>query len=351
MKKKQKKLRLLTSGLIIVILLLISSVAYISYALKPIQKTSAEFVLVIEKGDTARSITAFLDDNNVIKDQTIAYLYVKQVGLTNIKVGTYRIDKSWDVKRIFTLLNDPKGAENTDVKVTLQEGLWAKEMAKKIADVTNVTAEELLSLWNDKAYIASIMDKYPFLTDEVFDERLKVKLEGYLFPETYYFFKNATAVGITEKILDQTLKIYRKYENEFAKSKYSIHELFTLASITQFEAGNDADNKIISGIWFNRLDAKMFLQSSVTVCYALYDYDHWRACEVNPQLDSPYNTYRYGGIPIGPIANPGESALASVLYPTKSDYLFFIADVYGDGTIYYAKTYAEHQANINKYLK
>ncbi|MPM70626.1 Endolytic murein transglycosylase [bioreactor metagenome] len=121
--------------------------------------------------------------------------------------------------------------------------------------------------------------------------------------------------------------------------------------MTQFEAGNDTDNKIVSGIWFNRLESGMPLQSSVTVCYALYDYEHWHSCEVNTDLDSPYNTYKYSGIPIGPIDNPGESAIASVLYPTKTDYYFFIADVYGDGTIYYAKTYAEHQANINKYLK
>ena len=97
----------------------------------------------------------------------------------------------------------------------------------------------------------------------------------------------------------------------------------------------------------------MKLQSSVTVCYAIDKEkdDDWMACEVNPDFDSPYNTYRVEGLPPGPILNPGRDAIQAVLQPQASDYLYFMADVKGDGTVYYAKTYAEHQANVRKYLK
>lgn len=347
-KKTKSKLLLITVGFIV---MLGGAFFWYQNSLGPIQSTSQEFVLVVEKGDTAKSIAEYLAENGVIKNADSAYFYVKEADLNNIKIGTYHLDKSWSVKEIFTLLNDLNGADRTDIKVTIPEGLWAKQIADKIAEVTSVTADELLTLWNNEDYLRSIMDDYPFLTEDIFNNGLKVKLEGYLFPETYYFYANTTASSITEKMLDQTELIYEKYKEAFDDSDYTIHELFTLASITQFEAGDIDDDKIVSGIWFNRLNAGMALQSSVTVCYALYDYDHWSACEVNADLDSPYNTYKYAGIPIGPIDNPGENAIISVLYPTKTDYYYFIADVYGDGTIYYAKTYSEHLANINKYLK
>ena len=97
----------------------------------------------------------------------------------------------------------------------------------------------------------------------------------------------------------------------------------------------------------------MPLQSSVTVCYALdiTQDDNWQACEMNPTFDSPYNTYMYGGLPPGPIENPGSEAINAVLNPAKHDYYFFMADVYGDGTVYYAKTLEEHEANVDKYLR
>ena len=111
--------------------------------------------------------------------------------------------------------------------------------------------------------------------------------------------------------------------------------------------------ELVAGVFYNRLAAGMKLQSSVTVCYAIDKEkdDDWMACEVNPDFDSPYNTYRVEGLPPGPILNPGRDAIQAVLQPQASDYLYFMADVKGDGTVYYAKTYAEHQANVRKYLK
>ena len=128
----------------------------------------------------------------------------------------------------------------------------------------------------------------------------------------------------------------------------SIHDVITLASVVQFEAGKEEDMRMISQVFLNRMDIGMRLESSVTVCYALYEYDSWKDCENydNQTLDSRYNTYLYSGLPIGPITNPSKLAILSTIQPKDNDYLFFLADVYGDGTVYYAKTYAEHQANI-----
>ncbi len=108
---------------------------------------------------------------------------------------------------------------------------------------------------------------------------------------------------------------------------------------------------LVSGVFYNRLGIDMPLQSSVTVCYALYDdFAHASDCETNADIDSPYNTYQHNGLPIGPILNPGKVAIDAALHPQESDYLYFIADIYGDGTVYYAKTFEEHSALVAKYL-
>lgn len=237
--------------------------------------------------------------------------------------------------------------------MTIVEGDWAKHIADKIAGVTSVTSDELIALWNNEDYLRSIMNDYPFLTEDIFNENIRIKLEGYLAPNTYNFFQETTAEEVTKKILDESLAIYQKYENEIKKSSLSIHELYTLASIVQYESGNIDDMKKIAEVFYNRMEIGMPLQSSVTVCYALdiNKSDDWTACEVNPNYDSLYNTYKYQGLPPGPIQNPGEDALEAVLNPDQNNYLYFMADVYGDGTVYYAETYEEHEANVNRYLK
>lgn len=165
----------------------------------------------------------------------------------------------------------------------------------------------MLALWNDEAYVRSLMSDYPFLTEEIFNSSSRILLEGYLFPETYNFFVDADADQITRKILDQTLKVYNDFADQFAQSELSIHQLFTLASIVQYEAAKPSDMQLVAGVFYNRLHAGMKLQSSVTVCYAIDKEkdDDWMACEVNPDFDSPYNTYRVEGLPPGPILNPG----------------------------------------------
>ena len=338
----------------LVILILISSIISLTYFkvnLAAPQKESETVEFVVVAGDTVDTVLKRLKDTNLIKDEFSTKIIVKVKKLNHLKVGGFLLDKSWSAEKIMQRLNDLPDDNRNTVKITFKEGIWARDFAKLISEKTSVSAESLLELWNDTDYLKTLIDKYPFLTDAILNPELKVKLEGYLAPNTYEFYINTTPEAVTERLLNQTKLIYEKYQSEFEKSEYSIHELFTLASITQFESGNDSDNKIISGIWYNRLNRNMYLQSSVTVCYAIYDYKSWHDCERQTNVyKSPYNTYLNHGIPIGPVSAPGESALVSVLRPEKSDYLYFIAAVYTDGKIHYAKTYNQHRQNIAKYL-
>ncbi len=355
-KKKKRKIRFDRIILLLVfVCVLISGVVFLKYsnAQKAVSSTSEEITFTVESGSSSKSVINKLQEEGIIRDSTFGYLYAKNNHLTDIKAGDYTLDKSWTLNEILTKLNDASSAIAYDATVTIVEGDWAKHIADKIAGVTSVTSDELIALWNNEDYLRSIMSDYPFLTEDIFNENIRIKLEGYLAPNTYNFFQETTAEEVTKKILDESLAIYQKYENEIKKSSLSIHELYTLASIVQYESGNIDDMKKIAEVFYNRMEIGMPLQSSVTVCYALdiNKSDDWTACEVNPNYDSLYNTYKYQGLPPGPIQNPGEDALEAVLNPDQNNYLYFMADVYGDGTVYYAETYEEHEANVNRYLK
>lgn len=357
-RKTKKRHRLRVGRLILLILILLAFIfggLYLKYSndLKAVQTASEAVDFVVDDGSTAKTVTADLASQGIIRNAQSAYIYAKLNHYTDIKKGEYQLDKSWDVKTILTTLNDSKGAMANVASVTIVEGDWAKDIAAKISQVTDVSADDLLALWNDEDYIRSIMPKYPFLTEDIFNENIRIKLEGYLAPDTYQFFKDSTAKDVTEKILDQTLSIYQGMQSEMESSGKSIQEIYTMASIIQYESGSVSDMKEIAGVFYNRLNADMPLQSSVTVCYAIdldKVNDSWRSCEFNSDFDSPYNTYKYSGLPPGPIENPGKDALMAALEPNQNDYYYFMADVCGDGKVYYAKTLEEHNANVKKYL-
>lgn len=348
----KKSTKIVVIAVVAIITVAFGTFLYLKAQLNPVTDEEDIVVFVVEEKDNLDSITRRLEQDGVIKSAFAAKLNAKLTRSNEFYVGHFQLDKSLGTVEILNFLSDPAharaGIEDT---VTLIPGSWAKDMAKELEKKLDITSEELLTLWNDEVYVKQLMNDYEFLTKDILDPNLTVKLEGYLAPETYNFYVNADGDQITRRLLDQTNIIYNKYKTEFDNSPYSIHEIFTLASITQYESGNYEDDQIIAGVWYNRLDIGMKLESSVTVCYSLYEYDNWEECETNIGIDSPYNTYRNPGIPIGPILNAGENSIKATLYPEETDYLFFIADVYGDGSVYYAKTLEEHEANINKYLR
>lgn len=355
---KRKKRRINIKGILLIfftVILLVGGSLYFYYnnSLKAVSTISEEVLFKVNSGESSKTVATNLEKEGLIKNADMALIYIKSSNLTNIKAGDYLLDKSWDVHTIFTYINNAANAVSDDIKITVIEGDWAKDIAKKLSADLGLNEEELLALWNDEAYIRSLMNDYPFLTEEIFNSDIRIKLEGYLFPETYFFAKDSTNDEVTRKFLDQTLKVYNEFKTQIDESVLSTHEVFTLSSIVQYEASKVEDMKLIAGVFYNRLGFDMKLQSSVTVCYAIDKdkEDNWMECEVNPDFDSPYNTYMYSGLPPGPILNPGKSAIEATLNPSVSDYLYFMADVYGDGTVYYARTYDEHVENVRKYLK
>lgn len=352
MKRLNKKVIVAIIAFLLVVLVFLSGFLVYQVSLQPVSSQSETVLFEVEEGDSIAVVISRLADEEIIKSETATKVYARLNGLHEIKAGHFQLDKAWNAKEILRYLNDSGNAAAQQVRITVREGMWAKDIAKKLEEELGIKADELIALWNDDDYLRTLIAKYDFLDESILNDQTRVKLEGYLYPETYHFDLQAKKEEITETFLNQFEQVYASMKNEIAASPYSTHELLTLASLVQYEGQSSADMKLIAGVFYNRLASDMRLESSVTVCYALYEeYEHAEDCEVNSNIDSPYNTYLNPGLPIGPILNPGKDAIDAVLHPQESDYLYFMADIYGDGTIYYAKTLEEHEANVNRYLR
>lgn len=352
LKKKRRVKPSAFLALFLLIFICIFAFAYNGYKndLKAPVNANETVMVEITQGMSWYQIFDKLEAVGLIRNADSAKIYSKLNDLNDAKAGLYQVPTGMTLENTLAYLQ-ANNAIVDQVMITIPEGYWARQIAEVLGSNLSVTSEELLEAWNDAEYVKTLVDSYEVLTDEIFDEDSKVLLEGYLFPETYSFIVDTDVDEVTRRILDHTEAIYKKYEKDFNTSSYSTHELMTLASIVQFESGRKEDMKYISSVFHNRLNSGMKLQSSVTVCYAIYDYSDWKACEYYAEVDSPYNTYLHEGLPPSPILNPGEAAIEVTLRPADSKYYFFIGDVYGDGKTIFAETYAEHLKNIDKYLK
>ena len=348
-----KKLKGLIIGLLFIVIVALIGLFYVKENIAAISDIQDYQEITIEDNWYGKKILSYLEEEGIIKNADIAYYYLRLKNIDmNIKAGTYQIDKSLSLEEIIAYLSDGKNAIQNTVSVKLLEGYRLKDYAVLIAESTNLEAEELLEYWNDTFAVEELCNDYLFLEDRYFSDDVKYLLEGYLFPDTYEFFANTSAEEVTRKILDNTNYYFEKYKEDFENSKYSIHQIFSLASIIQRESGNVEEMKDISSVFYNRLDAGMQLQSSVTVCYAL-DIgvnEDWTKCEITQSEYDPYNTYQIIGFPPGPICSFNEYALVAALKPNNTDYYFFIGNVCGEGQTIFARTYQEQLENQARYL-
>jgi UPF0755 protein len=355
----KKKKKSLVKKILITLTLLLIVAAYIGYdsyqtLSSPITEESELVKFDVVAGDTMTSVLARMENEGIIRNRYVARFMLRDQQVLVYK-GSFMLDLSSSVNEMMSILSNPTAAIQDTVRITLPPGFWAKDMAKRISTFTNVSEEDLLTAWNDEEYVTRLISEYPVLTQDILSRKTDVRilLEGYLSPNTYEFFVDTSVDAITRVLLNETQRVYARHKELFDKSRRTIHNIFIMASIVEYEASKMEDMKMVAGVFYNRLNINMRLQSSVTVCYALYEFENWRECETyaNQQIRSPYNTYVVTGLPAGPILNPSENALLATLEYTQSRYFYFLADVFGDGTVYYAETFAQHQANINKYLK
>ena len=349
---KKRRFRRILLLIVLAIVLCVGIIfGFYTMNLKPVGDGENKVDFEISEGATFDQVMDSLEKNDLIRSATVAKVYTKLNHVNTYYAGDFELNDAMSCQEIFDYLGNPKNAKKDQVTLTVTEGKWAKEIAESLAKkFPEYKASDFEDKWNDISYIKKLAKDYTFLdTKTLNNKNYKIKLEGYLFPDTYSFNEDATIDEITRTFLNRFQEVYDTYETEIDNSDYSLQEILSLASVVQYESATTSDMKEIAGVFYNRLDDGMKLDSSVTVCYALYDQmNSAQDCEVETDIDSPYNTYLHSGIPIGPILNPGEDAIKAVLNPTKSDYYYFLADINGDGKVYYSKTLEEHEAKMKE---
>lgn len=333
-------------SLIILILLLAGAGGVVGFAYinaqmyKPLSReVSSPVIFTVAKGDSASAIAQNLMRERIIENEFIFRMYVWKKGLYRLQAGKYAVNahmtpaeiadimESGDVYYDYVKVTIPEGFTVSDIQARLTEANFLGKPEKRISDFS----------------IADFFGRYDFLADAP----ARANLEGYLFPNTYQFERGVSSEFVAQRMLDDFgQKFTPVLRQEAVRQGKSIHDIITMASIIEREVRTGDDMKLVSGVLWKRITIGMPLQADATVNYAVgkqeLNFDDLRT-------DSPYNTYRYKGLPKGPIANPGLRAIQAALEPTDSDYLFYLSKP--DGTTVFSRTLQEHNKAKATYLK
>lgn len=347
MKKLTKIFIIIISG--IVLLCLLAVITY-NVNLKAVSKDTSEKIVEIKPG-SIRSIASTLKEHHLIRNELSFRIYIKLNNITNLKVGYYKLNEGMDVKEIVNSLVKGSTYNPNEINITFKEGLNIRKYAELIEENTTNSKEDFIKLVNDKEFINKLIKDYWFLTDDIVNDNIYYKLEGYLFPNTYTFASvDVSLEDIIYKLLNETDKQLSKYKDLIDSSSYSVHELLTLASIVELEGSNSDDRKGVAGVFYNRLNNGWTLGSDATTYYA-NKIDDWTYSLSYKELNNCNNKYntrcsKISGLPVGPISNPGIESIVAVLEPTLHDYFYFVADC--TGKTYLTKNSTEHNNIINK---
>lgn len=323
---------------------------YIKSALKPVDKSSKVYKKVdIPIGSSVAGIGQRLEKNGIIKNGKVFKYYVKLKNEGGFMAGTYELSPSMDVQEIVNRLKTGKVLKQASFKIVIPEGKQLVEIAQIMAKATNQPDAAILTTLNDKAFVKSMIAKFPdLLSNDILNPRIKYPLEGYLFPATYSFYKpNPTVEEMVTSMLRKTENVLSSYQDGAKGGKLTTHQLLTMASLIEEEATSKADRKGIASVFYNRIDKGMPLQTDPTVLYAEGKHKE-KVLYADLKVNSPYNTYINTGLPPGPISNAGEMSIDAALNPEKTNYYYFLAAP--DGSVLFSKTLEEHNLKKAKYI-
>jgi UPF0755 protein len=253
----------------------------------------------------------------------------------------YVLNPKMSIKEIVNSLTG-KNAISKEINLTFIEGKNNKDYAKYLESQGFGSAEDFLKLVNTNKY----NDRFQFLSDK----SKTADLEGFLFPDTYRVFKDATQEEILIKLLDNfDIKLTEQMRTDIKKQGRSIFEIIVMASLIEKEVKTFDDMKIVSGLFWDRIKNGQALESCATLAYALGE-NKPQYSAADTEIDSPYNTYKHRGLPPTPICNPGLNAITAAIYPVYTNYNYFLSDPATNKTIFSA-SYDEHLKNKRIYLK
>ena len=368
--KKKKKSRLkgcLVTTLVLLILFGAGGFFGLSYAksaLQPVDPNSKQYVRVqIPDGANTQQIGSALEKSGVIKNGLVFTVYAKYKNYTELKSGYYNLQKSMSVEDVIKELQKggtPEPQEVTLAELTIPEGYTLEQIAQTVGQLQGefkepMTSEAFMAKVQDETFIAQEVAKYPNLLESLpaKDSGVRYRLEGYLFPATYTIKESTTIESLIDNMLAAMDKNLYPHYAAIKEKNLTVNELLTIASLVEKEGAKTEDRKLIAGIFYNRLNQNMPLQSNIAILYAegklgqnisLAD-----DAAIDTSIDSPYNVYTKVGLMPGPVDSPSLDAIESSINQTKSDYLYFVANVQ-DGKVYYATTREEHDRNVQEHI-
>lgn len=329
----KKKAGLLIGAGVLFILFIPSWIMFSSV----VENELESYQIKIKPGTSFNGVVNLLLENDVINGSFKINITAKLWRLkSKLKAGKYEISSGVSSYRLLRIL---AGGRAKAEKVTIREGLQSRQIASILTRKIEMDSTEFMHLVHDREFIELLGMKAE-------------SLEGFLFPNTYHFVwgMNAKSV-IKHMVLEFNKQLNDTLRQQLAHSKFSLVEILTLASVVEGEAVLDSERETIAAVYHNRLKKRMRLQADPTIQYIIKDGPR-RLLKRDLRIDSPYNTYKYRGLPPGPINNPGIKSIAASLNPANVNYLYFVAK--GNGAHTFTRTLNQHlraKAKFDKYRR
>jgi len=341
---------------------------WVKSSLEPINTEATKTIQVeIPEGSSTKEIANILFENDLIKNATVFNYYSKIKSYYNYQSGFYNLSQSMSVDDLAKALQEsvtPTAQEEPAGKVLIVEGYTLTQIANSVTlnaktddktDKTPFTSEEFLATVTNQEFIDRMVATYPnlFASLPAADSGVVYRLEGYLFPAVYDYYDDATIENLVEQMISTTDARLQPYYEAIANKNLTVNEVLTLASLVEKEGSTDEDRRNIASVFFNRLNAKMPLQSNIAILYAQGKLGEETTLaedtNIDTSIESPYNIYWRAGLMPGPVDSPSLSAIEAVLNANATDYYYFVADV-TTGTVYFANTIEEHDQNVATYV-
>ena len=328
---QKKNIFLAVSFIFLLSLFLFIGFAY--YLLSPLEKGGYNKDFLVRRGATLKDVAKGLEKNRIIKSSGIFELWARISGAgRSIKAGEYRLNPGMSPLKVLKILN--RGLVIT-CRVTIPEGYTRKQIAEVLQKEGLVNREEFISNTGS----LDLAKRYGINAPN---------LEGYLYPDTYRFSKGMPVTSIIHVMVSRFWEITTPLSEKIKESRMTTNEVVTLASIVEKETGLAKERPLIASVFLNRLKKKMRIESDPTVIYGIKDFNG-NLTKKDLAGHTRYNTYVIRGLPPGPIANPGLASIKAVLYPAKSDYLYFVSR--NDGSHCFSRKFSDHNRAVSTYQK
>jgi UPF0755 protein len=300
--------------------------------LKSVSKSSEKVTFTINEGANRINIISNLYSSKIIRSKYSTTIYVILHHKT-LQAGKYYLDRGNDTKSIINQISNGILGDDNTINLTFVEGKRITDYANLISKTFGYDYSDVLSVFKSQDIAKEMKTKYSFLSDNILNSNIYYPLEGYLFPDTYSFYKNASTEDIIDKMLKSERAKLDSLKANIANSKYNIHQIITIASIVELEGKNASDRSKIAQVIYSRLDKGMSLGMDTTTYYAVQKAMTETLTYTDLNSTSLYNTRNHSiiGLPVGPICNPSFESLSSALNPSETNYLYFYASK--DGTV------------------